>query len=578
MTFLNALADHHSRLIQQGHATPPGLGPVRLGYALVLDKAGRLVSVESLLREKRKATFLAPKAPQRSNGVRSGFLWDKPSYVLGVREIPLEPNARKSPERVAQEHSAFVELHMKALAQSADPSLQALCRFLETWSPKNRVDPELLGTISGHNLCFRISGEAGLLHENPAALELARSRALAGADLEIGQCAMTGEIGRLARLHPRIVGFPGAISTGASLVTHATPAVRSFGALQGENAPVLASRAVAYGEALDILIAGRASAGRGAALTNRIQLGEDTLIFWAESEAAESAIRMSLGMVTDDPGVTALSLENDLHAQNVWLGLLSPNGGRLYLRRSFCMTLGSLRRRLEAFLASWTLLGPRPPQLELWRISQALAPQAAFDPAASKWAGELCAAILDGRSPPRGLLTYLMLLIARDRNVSGMRAGMIKACLLEGWQQGACEGDIPDWGELICKPAYDLGQIYACLSAIQAWGEGAFAVVGDHDLISTASARPAQILVSRVVQMRRRLKVMSASGSPGRTARLGRELEHLIESVGGMSAIPQTLDLSDRALFLVGFYMRRRSLKEPIQRATQSPDLASGRP
>ncbi|OYU70443.1 MAG: type I-C CRISPR-associated protein Cas8c/Csd1 [Alphaproteobacteria bacterium PA2] len=580
MSVLAALAEHHDRLRQQGQAPPVGFATVRLGYALVLDRKGRLLGAETLMQETRKGlqpgSCLAPKAPQRVSGIVSGFLWDKSSYVLGVWDVPEGLTAKKSPARVAREHAAFVDLHLRTLAETQDPGLRALHSFLESWSAADHGDRDLLSRVSGHNLCFRLSGAAGYLHETPAALELARFRALADGDLQTGQCMVTGTTGPLARLHPRIAGLPGSNTTGASLVSHATPALRSHGALLGENAPVLASRAAAYGEALNILLARRAPEDQGGAPQNRIAIGADTLVFWGESREAETVMRWALGVAGHDMQGAPEGQGKDLSDEEVWLALVSPNGGRLAVRRAFNMTLGLLLSRLEAFLEASRLSGPCSGRLDLQRLCRGLSPQSAAGASPDRWAAELCASILDGRAPGAGLLRHTVMLISRDQGVSTLRAGLMKACLLGTGPGGAGEAFGRDWPRFCRRPAFDLGRIYACLAALQAWEQGLFSARRDHDLLSLASACPAQVLRPGLLRMDRSLRAVTYSGRTGRPIRIVRALDRLLENIGGRSALAPTLGLTDRALFLIGFHHQRQELKTPVRGADPAPEKAGG--
>jgi len=424
---------------------------------------------------------------------------------------------------------------------------------------------------------FGSPAAADFLHDTPPALELARSRALADSDLQTGQCLVTGRIGPLARLHPRIAGLPGSNTTGASLSSHATPAVRSYGALLGENAPVLAARAAAYGDALNILLARRAPEDQGGCPQNRIAIGSDTLVFWAETPEAETAMRCALGVVDQDLRGAPADLETELSGEGVWLALISPNGGRLAVRRAFNMTLGLLLSRLEAFLEASTLSGPNPDRLDLRRLCQGLSPQSAGGASPDRWPAELCASILDGRAPGAGTLRHTVMLISRDQGVSTLRAGLLKACLVGNGAGGGGEGPDGYWTRLRRRPAYSLGRIYACLAAFQAWEQGLFSARRDHDLLFLASACPARVLRPGLLRLDHKLRAMTNSGISGRPVRIARTMNRLLETVGGRNALPPTLGLTDRALFLIGFHRQRQDLKTPVRRADPAPEKTGAR-
>ncbi|MFX7329096.1 type I-C CRISPR-associated protein Cas8c/Csd1, partial [Acinetobacter baumannii] len=67
-----------------------------------------------------------PQPEKRTVGIKSNFLWDKTSYVLGVSATS---------KRTDKEHEAFKAFHEEALAGTQDEGLQALLAFLRRWSP-----------------------------------------------------------------------------------------------------------------------------------------------------------------------------------------------------------------------------------------------------------------------------------------------------------------------------------------------------------------------------------------------------------------------------------------------------------
>ena len=61
-----------------------------------------------------------PQPEKRTVGVKSNFLWDKTSYVLGVSATS---------KRADKEHGAFKALHREHLAGAQDAGLKALLGF-----------------------------------------------------------------------------------------------------------------------------------------------------------------------------------------------------------------------------------------------------------------------------------------------------------------------------------------------------------------------------------------------------------------------------------------------------------------
>lgn len=135
------------------------------------------------------------------------------------------------------------------------------------------------------NCVFRLDGEHGYLHERPAA-QAVRGRLLGndsadGGDAgaaSLGTCLVTGESRPVARLHPAIKGVNGAQTAGASIVSFNLDAFTSYGKTQGDNAPISEQSAFAYTAVLNYLLR------RGEHNRQRIQIGDASVVFWAEAE------------------------------------------------------------------------------------------------------------------------------------------------------------------------------------------------------------------------------------------------------------------------------------------------------
>jgi CRISPR-associated protein Csd1 len=94
-------------------------------------------------------------------------------------------------------------------------------------------------------------------------------------------CLVTGEPGPIARLHPAIKGVWGAQSSGAALVSYNADASESYGHKQSDNAPISEAAATAYTGALNRMLERDSP--------NRIQIGDATVVFWAEAPSAGAA-------------------------------------------------------------------------------------------------------------------------------------------------------------------------------------------------------------------------------------------------------------------------------------------------
>ena len=124
---LQALNRYYERLIEQQaeDVAPAGCSPEKISFEILLTPDGGVAQVNDIRDTSGKKPLPrmlnVPQAEKRTAGIKSNFLWDKTSYVLGVSATS---------KRADKEHDAFVELHETELAGEDDPGLKALLSFL----------------------------------------------------------------------------------------------------------------------------------------------------------------------------------------------------------------------------------------------------------------------------------------------------------------------------------------------------------------------------------------------------------------------------------------------------------------
>ncbi|MBV8046704.1 MAG: type I-C CRISPR-associated protein Cas8c/Csd1, partial [Paludibacterium sp.] len=278
---LSALLDYYQRLAAADQVPRFGYSSEKISYALVLDTEGQLVDELYDLRVASGKKFVGrtltvPQPEKRTAGIKSNFLWDKTSYVLGV--------SAKGGVRTTEEHVAFKALHEQWLADCDDIGLQAVLRFLRQWQAEQFANFSVTvreGLLDA-NVVFRLDGRHEYVHESLAAQQLRARMLAAGSGVE-GMCLVTGQKAPLARLHPAIKGVNGAQSSGASIVSFNLESFTSYGKSQGDNAPVSEFAAFAYTSVLNHLLR------RDEHNRQRLQIGDTTVVFWAQAATPEAA-------------------------------------------------------------------------------------------------------------------------------------------------------------------------------------------------------------------------------------------------------------------------------------------------
>ena len=440
------------------------------------------------------------------------------------------------------------------------------------------------------NVAFRLEGDARFIHDRAAAREALLAEPGADDCGAAGMCLVTGETRPIARLHPSIKGVPGAQSSGAALVSFNLDAFTSYGKTQGGNAPVSEPTAFAYATALNALLAPSGTNEKGwATYSNRVRLGNVTVVFWAETAEAEAIAGGLFGDMRDDTTesdavgevlremavlkpLQEAAPDVDPTARVYVLGL-SANAARLSVRFWMEQSLGELA---TCFAEHWTDLQiePRP---RFWPPSMRallleLAAQGEPENVPDHLNGEFTRAILTGSSYPRSLLSLAIMRIRSDQDhedkktgrkrekVGDLRVALLKACLARAYRKGLITEDVPVSLDLAStNPAYRLGRLFSALERLQRAALGQRNATIRDRFYAAASATPAMVFPTLVRNARNHSKKVRSTTGSG----LAEWFEDRIaEIVGDVHAFPKTLTLEDQGRFALGYYHQRAAFMQ----------------
>lgn len=573
---LGELYRYYQRMAEKNLVPLFGFSEEKISYVLVLSADGVLVDVQNIQdtsgKKARPRAMVVPQPPKRASNISPCFLWDKSSYVLGV--------TAKGSSRTAQEHDAFKAMHAEILASTDDPALQALAKFLSSWSPELFCAPLFSEDMLDANFVFRMDGEQRYLHETSAAQHL-RAKVLADAQATNGMCLVTGDVMPLARLHPAIRGVNGAQSSGASIVSFNLDAFTSYGKVQGDNAPISEVAAFAYTTMLNHLLR------RDEHNRQRLQIGDSTVVFWAKAstisacEQAEALFADLLNPPSDDAQETDklrtvleaisagtalcdLGLHLEADTQLFVLGL-SPNASRLSIRFWLSGSLESFARRIAEHYGDLEIQPvPWRTAPAIWRLLHATVPvrggKTKAEDIAPQLAGDMARAVLSGSRYPRSLLANIIMRMRTDGDVSGTRIALCKAVLVRDKRLGVYgvnEEISVSLDMENCNPGYRLGRLFAVLEDAQrnAIGAQVKATIRDR-YYGAASATPATIFPLLVRSAQNHLSKLRKE-KPGLAVKLEREIGEIVAGLG--SNFPRSLRLEDQGRFAIGYYQQAQA-------------------
>ena len=569
---LQALNSYYERMaIEPESGIPPfGTSVENISFALVLAADGTLRGVEDLREQdgnkKRPRKMLVPAAEKKANGIKANFLWDATGYVVGQDD-------KGKQERTDKCHAAFIE-HVKSNCDDSDPGLKAVLAFLDGQEGNAVSSRDDWSELCGTNLVFRLDGVPGFIHDRPAARKawltcLARQ----GTDV-LGQCLISGGKQQpLARLHPSIKGVRDAQSSGASIVSFNLNAFVSYGKEQSFNAPVSQKSAFAYTTALNSLLVRESR--------QKIQIGDTTLVFWAEcaspaeeflaelfdpptepadkpesedDQQTSEKIRGLLQAIRDGRRATDIVPDLDDSVQFYILGL-SPNAARLSIRFWEANSLGNLLTRIGKHFEQLSIVRQfdnEPEFPPLWRLLCQTATLGKTENVSPVLAGGMARAMLTGSPYPQNLLAVVLGRIRAEHSVTYFRAALLKAFLVRNKQMEVPMSLNPDRTDL----PYLLGRLFAVLEKAQEEAiPKANATIKDRYLPS-ASATPGQIFHMLLKNSANHIaKLRKDPEKKGRAIHFDIMTQDIIAEFDNY---PATLSAEEQGLFMIGYYHQRK--------------------
>ena len=593
---LQRLVEHYDRLATDPRVASDlpkrGYSRQKVSFCVVVNRDGSLQLVESLLDAGRtrsipKDLLVPGESKPTGSGINPGFLWDNASYLLGVPTDEARAEDPRYLSRVAESFRAFRDAHLALEAEIGSDAFRAVCDFLRQWDPAQAMVcvPDL-GELASHFGVFRIAGTQAYMHEDPAVRSYWARRQARTKDEEAveGTCLVTGARTVLARLHePKIKGVSGAQSSGALLVSFNEDAYTSYGRDQSYNAPVSEEAAFKYAVALNWLLGQQ---------NHRIQLGDATVVFWAERPTAmegfvsdllggsvpsdsgpdtedarrREQVRLFLSQVRSGLGAAEASVleSEDESRTRFWILALSPNASRLSVRFWLETSAGELASRLARHLIDVELVGRRDSDapLSIRRLVQATGRADVVsgrvksydaDSISPLLAASVARAVLFGTAYPHSLLTAMLGRLRADGAVTHERIAAIKACLVRNARlQGHPREVSVSLDPQRSDPAYVTGRLFALLEKVQEdSADGDLSATIKDRFFSSASATPG-VVFPRLLRLSQHHLAKLDTGK-----RIWHE-KQLQEAIGKLDSFAAHLGIEDQGLFAIGYYHQRQ--------------------
>ncbi len=564
---LQSLCDYYSRKAAESDSTvaPQGWEWKELPFLIVIDEQGNFCHLEDTRTQERKKLvsrrFLVPQGEKRSSGIKPYLLWDNAEYVLGAN-----PRGR---EDIQKRHKAFKErIHEELQNLVGTIPVRSVLAFLEK-DPLGQIEKDSQSREAWEELCktnsfiaFRIAGSPDqTIFET---LETALTSEKSENDATSGICLITGEKGKIARIHPSIKGIRGAQSSGASLSSFNVAAFKSYGKDQNLNAPVSEKAVFRYTTALNILLDKTSK--------NKLSFGDDSVVFWAQKPPENGFDMEQLwpNIVVDPPkdnpdkGVEAIqALYSAAETGNIpeksddrfYVLSLSPNAARIAVRFWRSGTVKDFSSRiLQHFDDVAICHGPKEPaHVTLHQMLRATAFEFKASNVLPKLGGAFMTAILDGTPYPTTLFQQCMRRIRAEQHINRARAGIIKGYLNR--QPGRLKEEVISVAldQSNKNVGYRLGRLFATLEKIQENAHGNINATIRDRFYGAASSTPVTVFPQLLKLANHHLSKIENKGIAVNNDKLLREI------LDEISLFPPHLAMEEQGFFAIGYYHQRQA-------------------
>lgn len=565
---LQSLAAYYDRLQADPEALVPlyGHSKEKLSFSIVLSSKGDVLRVNDLrcLHEKKKIarSVILPKPPRERSGTKAPayFLWDKSKYILGVELKEGKQNFSKFCFK------DFYEQQVNILNDCDDEAGLAVLKFLQQRQFNIVPDWAHPDLLEGGFIAFELDGERGFIHDRPIIKECWHNYLESVRPTFQSQCLVSGIQGSfIPEVHSQIKGVKGAQGTGAALISFNASSLESHGKGKSNyNAPISDKAAFAYTTALNYLLLSENK--------RKLVIGDTTVVFWAGApSSAETLFDYIFGdTASESDAVTTNSEEyarkivqgnmphelGDANTPIYVLGL-SPNAARLSVRFWYAEPLGKMVENLRAHYAALALTRSFDHQAEfprLYWMLRELASQGKAQNISPLLTGQLMQSILYQRPYPQTLLTATLARVRADKNITYLRACMLKAFLTRNSNQEismSLDGSIVDVG-------YLLGRLFAAIERIQENAAPGINTTVREKFFSVASATPARAFPVILRNAQHGLGKIRKDNA-GRSLYFDKLIQDIISNIEAANGFPASMNMEKQAMFVLGYYQQRQA-------------------
>lgn len=584
---IKGLCDYYDILREKGEVLPDGYSKVKVEYRISITENGKIDDIlefddETHLYGKQPIAkaIRMPKRTEKSS-IDANIIEHKPRYIFGLNLSNEGFTTEDRTNQAKKAHQDFVAKNLEFIEGIDSPVVNAYRKFIENWNPEEETENQYLLSLgnnySNSYFTFVLSGEPDkLLNEDPQIKEKWKEYYAAKDSVEeaehTAQCAITGVMAPIARIHGKIKGVSGGLATGNVLISYKNPSENSYGNKQSYNSNISQEAMRKYTEALNHLLDSN---------DHKITIDDITIIFWAMSEDdgyEENVRAMLMGQPEGQNGIKTEEMIKDLLSRGSQIGIterevedkfdnidenvdfyiagLKPNSSRLSVKFIFRKRYGDILMNIARFQGEIQIREPlRVMPFDLITKTLGVNTNNGDGQVNPGLMAKLFEAVMYHSRFPVALLETLVRRVKigkfnEKQYINDIRVGLIKAYLSRNEKEEIkLSLDYENRDQ-----AYLCGRLFAVLEMLQkeAIGKNINTTIKDKYFASAAS-KPATVFPKL-------LKLAQAHTSGLQEEKIKVHYNKLIGQIINdiNDEFPTTLSLVDQGKFIIGYYQQNQ--------------------
>ncbi len=571
---------------------------IRWNIPLKLDGSLEGIGLtENVEIKKGGRVFSVPRTGRPKNGGDvAEFLWESLETIFSLQSDLENP---KNEAKLQRKHEDFWRQIEQGSAETNSTFLNAVLKFrvnfqsVETpeflrWGSLKEDEKPcwLIKTANGteeklkaDNFTFQVNGE--FLFENQELRDFWRKsfeqeQSDKSESSENGICLVSGKSDvPLSPSHlPKISGVPGAVATGASLISFDKDSFRSYGIEKSYNSPISFASVEGYTNGLNYLISSK---------NHSLRIGETKLLYWAKKS---DDVTDMFAMLFEQPDEKTLesfmkapfrgeSFLPEIEGEQFYSVTLGGNAGRVVVRNWMQMTVSDAIKNFDKWFADLQLIQMRVhdndkiPPFNLFLLARATVRDA--KDLRAEVPTQLYRAALENHKPSlllaKGLLDRIAVELAKDgkKSLTNLsRFALLKLIINRNEKEKSKMIDEKLNNE-ITDEAYNCGRLLAVFQKLQSAAHGkdfdGAGVVEKYYGTASSSPNSAFGILWRLHQ--HHLKKLSRDNK-GASVSIKNEIAEICAKFKQTNPpqFPRSFNLQAQGRFALGFYQQIAADKE----------------